>query len=124
MIKFIDGLPKDVLAIEATGKVTHEVYKSTLIPRAEAMMGKGPIKMLYVVGKEFAGSGVGALLDDSVFGLRHWHVFSRIAVVADHACLRIMVDMFKPLFHGDVRLFSPDVLAIARSWIADSNRVA
>jgi hypothetical protein len=32
MLKFIDGLPKDVLAIEATGKVTHEDYKSTLIP--------------------------------------------------------------------------------------------
>ena len=55
MFKFIDGLPKDVLAIEATGKVTHEDYKSTLIPRAEAMMGKGPIKMLYVIGKEFTG---------------------------------------------------------------------
>ncbi len=43
MFKFIDGLLRDVIAIEATGKVTHEDYCNTLIPRAEAMMAKGPI---------------------------------------------------------------------------------
>jgi len=123
MLKLIDGLPKDVLAIEATGKVTHEDYKSALIPRAEAMMGNGPIKMLYVIGKEFTGFEVGALLDDGAFGLRHWHDFSHIAVVTDHAWLRIMVGMFKPFFHGEVRLFSLDELATARSWITDSKRV-
>jgi SpoIIAA-like len=48
-LKFIDGLPPDVLAVEAKGKVTHEDYQHTLIPKAEAMMAKGPIKMLYVL---------------------------------------------------------------------------
>ena len=123
MFKFIGGLPEDVLAIEATGKVTREDYKNTLIPRAEAMMGKGPIKMLYVIGKEFTGFEVGALWDDSAFGLRHWHDFSHIAVVTDHDWLRIMVDVFKPFFHGDVRLFSLDELPTARSWITDSKRI-
>lgn len=123
MFKFIDGLPNDVLAIEATGRVTHQDYKSTLIPRAEAMMGRGPIKMLYVVGNEFTGFEAGALWDDGAFGLRHWHDFSRIAVVTDHAWLRIMVGMFKPLFHGDVRLFPLDELPAARSWITDSKPV-
>ena len=64
MFKFIEGLPQDVMAIEATGKVTHEDYKSILIPKAEAMMSKGPIKMLYVIGKEFTGFEAGALWDD------------------------------------------------------------
>ena len=123
MFKFIDGLPHDVLAIEAVGKVSHEDYKSTLIPRAEAMMGKGPIKMLYVIGKEFTGFEVGALWDDSAFGLRHWHDFSHIAVVTDHAWLRVMVGMLKPLFHGEVRLFSLAEMPTARRWITDSKRV-
>ena len=55
MFRLIDGMPPDVLAIEATGKVTREDYHNTLIPKAEAMMAKGPIRMLYVIGEEFTG---------------------------------------------------------------------
>lgn len=85
MLTIIEGLPPDVMAIEATGKVTHEDYHKTLIPKAEAMMSKGPIRMLYVVGKEFTGFELEALWDDGAFGFKHWHDFSRIAVVSNHA---------------------------------------
>ena len=44
MLKIIESLPPDVMAIEASGKVTHEDYRDTLIPRAEAMMANGPLK--------------------------------------------------------------------------------
>jgi len=37
MLKAIENLPPDVMAIEAIGKVTREDYRDTLIPRAEAM---------------------------------------------------------------------------------------
>ena len=33
MMKLIDGLPADVLGIEAAGKVTHSDYRDVLIPR-------------------------------------------------------------------------------------------
>ena len=48
MLKFITGMPPDVLAIEAIGTVTHDDYRTALIPKAEAMMAKGPIKLIYV----------------------------------------------------------------------------
>jgi len=117
MFKFIEGLPPDVMAIEASGKVTHEDYRNTLIPKAEAMMAKGPIRMLYVIGKDFTGFELEALWDDSVFGLKHWHDFSHIAVVTDHAWLSAMVNMFKPFFHGEVRLFRYAELPAAKDWI-------
>ena len=79
MFKFIEGLPADVMAIEASGKVTHEDYRDTLIPKAETMMAKGSIKMLYVIGRDFTGFELEALWDDGAFGLKHWHDFSRIA---------------------------------------------
>ena len=47
MFKLIEGLPRDVLAIEASGQVTYQDYRDTLIPKAEAMMTNGPIRMLY-----------------------------------------------------------------------------
>jgi hypothetical protein len=117
MLKMIEGLPPGVLAIEASGKVTHEDYRDVLIPRAEAMMASGPVRMLYVVGEDFNAFEPEALWDDSVFGLKHWHDFSHIAVVTDHAWLSAMVNMFKPFFHGDVRLFKVAALPAAKDWI-------
>ena len=124
MFKFIEGLPQDVLAIEALGKVTHDDYRNTLIPKAEAMIAKGPIKMLYVIGKDFAGFELEALWDDGAFGLRHWHDFSHIAVVTDHAWMRAMVSMFKPFFHGNVRLFRLAELPAAKDWIANTKKTS
>ena len=124
MFKFIEGLPPDVMAIEAAGKVTHEDYRDTLIPKAEAMMAKGPIRMLYVIGKEFTGFELEALWDDSAFGIKHWHDFSHIAVVSDNAWLRAMVSMFKPFFHGEVLLFRLSELPGAKRWITEAKRAS
>ena len=123
MFRFVEGLPQDVLAIEASGKITHDDYRNTLIPKAEAMIARGPIKMLYVIGKDFAGFELEALWDDGAFGLRHWHAFSDIAVVTDHAWMRAMVSMFKPFFHGNVRLFGLAELPAAKDWIASAKNV-
>ena len=117
MFKFIIGLPPDVMAIEAIGKVTHEDYRDTLIPKAEAMMAKGPIRMLYLIGKEFTGFELEALWDDGVFGLKHWRDFSHIAVVTDHALIGSIINMFKPFFHGEIRLFRLAELPAAKDWI-------
>jgi hypothetical protein len=117
MLKFIGGLAPGALGIEAVGTVTHEDYRDVLIPKAEAMMGKGPIKMLYVLGKDFAGFELEALADDSAFGLKHWHDFSQIAVVTDHDWLNAVISMFKPFFHGQVRLFKLANLPAAKDWI-------
>jgi hypothetical protein len=32
MLKFIESLPQDVLAIAALGNITHEDYRGTLVP--------------------------------------------------------------------------------------------
>lgn len=117
MFKFIEGLPPDVMAIEASGEVTDEDYRKMLIPKAEVMMAKGPIKMLYVIGRDFTGFRLEALWDDAAFGIKHWYDFNRIAVVADHNWLRAMVSMFRPFFHGDVRLFGLSDLPAAKDWI-------
>ncbi len=117
MLKIIEGLPADVLAIEASGKVRHEDYRDMLIPKAEAMMGHGPIKILYVIGKEFTGFELEALWDDSAFGIKHWHDFSHIAIVSDHAWMKTMIHMFKPFFHGNIRQFDLAELSAAKDWI-------
>jgi hypothetical protein len=102
MFKFMRGLPADVMAVEARGKITHEDYRDTLIPRAEATMAKGPIKLLYVLVDDISGVDPEAIWDDSTFGLAHCHDFSRIAVVTDHPWIITTINMFKPFFRGEV----------------------
>ncbi len=121
MFKFIDGLPANVLAIEAAERVTGEDYRNTLVPAAEAMIAKGPLRMLYVIGEDFDGFEVGALWDDSAFGFGHMHDFGRIAVVTDHAWMDAAVRMFKPFFHAEVRLFGLSELPAAKVWVAAAN---
>jgi hypothetical protein len=118
MFKLIEGLPPDVLAIEASGQVTYQDYRDTLTPKAEALMTNGPIRMLYLIGEDFTGFEPGGLWGDGVFGLRHWHDFSHVAVVTDHPWLSAMVNMFKPFFHGEVRLFGLDQLPAAKDWVS------
>lgn len=120
MLKVIEGLPPDVLGITATGKVTHEDYRTTLIPKAEAMLANGPIKMLYVIGKDCTGFELEALWDDGGFGMKHWRDFGRIAVVTEHAWLRSVISMFTPFIRGEVRLFDLPGLPAAKEWIVAS----
>ena len=87
-------------------------------------MAKGPIRMLYVLGTDFTGFELEALWDDGTFGIKHWHDFSHIAVVTDHASLRAMASMFKPFFHGEVRLFRLSELPDAKEWIADARQAS
>lgn len=117
MFKLIEGLPADVLAIEAGGQITHHDYRDTLIPMASDLMAKGPVKMLYVIGAGFTGFDLEALWDDSAFGVAHWHDFSKIALVTDHAWMGGVISMFKPFFHGEVRLFRLAHLSAAKDWI-------
>jgi hypothetical protein len=117
MLTFIEGLPSDVLAIQATGNITHADYRDKLIPKAEALIAKGPIRILYVVDHDFSGFELEALWDDSKFGLKHWNDFSHIAVVADQTWLRNAVSMFTPLISGEVRLFKLSELSAAKAWI-------
>ena len=120
MFKSIEDLPADVLAIEASGQITHQDYRDTLIPMAEVLIAKGPIRMLYVIGPDFTGFDLEALWDDGAIGFKHWHDFRQIAVVTDHAWIGGVVSMFAPFFHGEVRLFRLAQLSAAKDWITAS----
>ena len=65
--------------------MTREDYRGQLIHQADAMIGDGSISMLYVIGPAFTGFGLEAMGDNSMFGLRHWRDFKRIAVASDLA---------------------------------------
>ena len=118
MLKIIEGLPQNVLGVEASGKVSHEDYQKVLIPAAEAKMAHGTCSMLYYAGPQFEGFELQALWKDGAFGTKYWDHFKRIAVVTDSEGLQEAVTMFCPFFAGEMQVFDVEDLGKAKAWIA------
>lgn len=122
--EIIEGLPADVLAVEAKGHITRAAYEDVLIPQVEAKIAQeGKVKLLYVIGEAFDGFSAGAAWDDTRVGLMHLADFARIAVVSDVDWVRMGVKMFAPLLPAAVRVFHLAELDAAKDWIA-SNEAA
>ena len=121
MFKMIEGLPDDVVGIEASGSISHEDYIENIIPHCEGMFETyGNIKMLYVLGNDFNGYELAALWDDATYGIRHWSNVSHIAFVSDDQWPHALIGMFAPFFPGEVKMFHKKDLAAAKAWISNA----
>lgn len=117
--EILDGMPEDVLAIEAKGKITRADYEDFLIPEVtRRIAAQGKVKLLYVLGTGFAGYTAGAAWDDAKLGLLHLGDFARVAVVTDIEWIRMGMKMFAPMLRAPVHLFALDALDEAKVWIA------
>lgn len=123
MFMIIEGLPDDVVGVEAAGRVTKEDYRKTLVPEVRRKLAaRDSLRLLFVAGKKFKGYETAAVWKDMTFGLRHWHDFSRIAVVTDSGWLRTAAHVFAPFFPGAIRVFPLNRIAAAKKWIASRGR--
>ena len=117
MIRLIEGLPENVLGLEAVGKVTDEDYENVLDPAVEAMVAAyGEIRCVYVLGDDFDGWTLGAMWEDAKAGGRDLRRWKRIAVVTDTDWIRHAVNGFGWMMPGDVKVFPVAGLEDAKSW--------
>lgn len=116
MFAFIEGLPENVLGIEASGPITHQDYQM-LEPRAEAMMGHGPVKALYILNDDVSEFSPQAFWDDQLFSIKHWRDFSHLALVTDSTWARGAAKLFAPFFPAHIKVFPLADLAAAKAWI-------
>jgi len=122
MIESIDIGSNRVVALKASGEVTHEDYAKTLIPALEkgleaAKAAKHKVRFYYELGEAFEGYTAHALWDDARFGGEHLRDFERIAVVTDHAVFSGAVRMLAPMISGEVRAWPLDKRDEARAWV-------
>jgi len=97
MLKLIDGLPANVVAIEASGKVEAENYRTVLDPAAAA-----------------------AMWEDTKLGFHDLSAWERIAVVTDYGALADAIRVFGWLIPGEVRTYPTAQLADAKAWVSES----
>lgn len=68
MLRLIEGLPPNVLEI---GHRNARRVSKGAHPEGRIGDNRGPIRMLYVIGKEFKSFALEAMWDDAAFGVRH-----------------------------------------------------
>ena len=117
MIRVMDGLPDNVLGVEATGKVTDADYEQVLTPAVEAKIAAhGKIRYVYVLGEEFEGWTLGGMWEDAKLGGGELGNFEKIAVVTDKDWIRHTVKGFGWMIPGDVKVFAVAELEDAIAW--------
>lgn len=117
----IGDLPTDVIGVLATGRITREDRKIVLEPTiGTALKQRDRVRLLYVVGSDFAGYEPSALLDDSVFGTRHFLDFERIAFLAEDGPYRRAVGAMEGLMPASLKVMPVESMDSAKAWLADA----
>lgn len=120
MLTAINDLPKGAVGFSAEGTVTDEDYKTILIPAIkEALEANGKIRFLYLLGPEFKGYAAHAMWDDTMFGMRHYFDFEKIACVTDHEVYATMARGMGFMMPASVRVFAANELDAAKAWLAE-----
>lgn len=120
MLERIRDLPENVLGFTAKGEVNGADYESVIIPAVEQMLAQHEkIRLLYLLGTEFAGFDAKAIWDDAKVGLQHLKAWERVAVVTDVGWIQTAIKVFGFLMPGRLRVFGNNELAEANRWISE-----
>ncbi len=120
MLKLIEGLPDDVIGIEAAGKVEASDYRQVLDPAtATTMQAHSTIRLLYLLGEHYEDYTAAAMWEDTKLGFHDLSAWDRIAVVTDHDVLRDAIKVFGWMIPGDVRTYTLDQLEEAKGWVSE-----
>jgi SpoIIAA-like len=119
VLETIAGLPDNVLGIKASGEVTAEDYKKVLVPAVETTLkAEGKLRLLYVFDADVSGMSAGAAWQDGKVGLGHYNRWEKVAVVTNRDWLRHSLDIFGHLMPGELKAFTTDEEAEARTWVS------
>ncbi len=120
MIELIQGMPENIVAVSASGKVTGDDYDNVLIPEIESKLKKfRKLRVLYALGPDFSGFTAEAMWDDAKIGLKHLTEYEKVAVVSDVSWVVGAVKFFSLFIPCPVKVFDNDKLAEAKAWICE-----
>jgi len=120
MLKIMNDLPGNVLGVSAEGRITGTDYETVLIPAIEEKLKTNKkMRMLYLLGSDFTGFDLNAMLDDAKMGMKHLSAWDRIALVSDHEVINTFAKFFGYMLSCELRIFKNAELAEAKKWISE-----
>ena len=122
MIECIEAFPDNVVALIAKGQVTKKDYEQVLIPKVEAALKRhDKIRLYYELSSQFSGIDPGAAWDDLKVGVEHLTRWERMAVVTDVDWIKHLINAFRFLLPGQLRVFATAQKSEARTWILSTD---
>ncbi len=119
MLQFLPVIDNDIIAVRASGKLTHEDYENFL-PQLEAQLNTFKNVSILFELDNFSGWELEAAKDDMKFGIEHYTDFDRLAIVGDKAWEHWMVLIAKPfLLSSEIRYFDRENLQEAWDWLRE-----
>ena len=119
MFALIENLPVGAIGFEAVGRITDSDRHAVLEPTIESMLEHGGrVRLLYLAGSRFAGYDPNTLLDDAVFGSRHFADFDKIAFLAEEGPYSRAVVALEGLMPADLKVFPTGAVDAAKAWLA------
>src|SRR5262245_29326868 len=120
MVEPLDGMQPRTLGFRISGKLTRDEYFQLLDPVNELLERGEQVSFLVVMDDDFHGLDLGALWEDvkaaGSVGLKHRSAWERFAVVTDKDWVRHAISAFGWLSPGELRLFEPGELEVAKAW--------
>jgi len=118
-VTVIDGLPDDVVGLDAEGVIEARDYDEVIVPLIERKLAEhARVKLLYRVGRGFERYTAGAIWSDARIGIKHMTRFSKVAVVSDVPWIRHAVRLFAPMIPAEVHVFADGDLDAAKVWVS------
>ena len=119
MIKILEGFPDNVIAVSAIGRVTRKDYDAVLIPRVEATDQEASEDSVLLRNRRgFRRHGTrGGVGRTCGFRSSPWTRWERVAAVTDVAWIAHVVNAFRFLIPGQVRVFPTNDKEVARAWV-------
>ena len=119
MVERMTDLPDDVLGFTASGELTGEDYKETLVPAVEKLFDEHEkVRLLYVLGPEFTKASCGAMFEDSRLGFKHLRGWEKVAIVSDVEWIRHSIQVFGWMIPSKVKTFHNTELDQAKEWVS------
>ena len=122
MVEPIPEMPAGALGFRASGELTAEDYRETLLPALRAAVEAGSIRLLVVVADDFEQLDFGARFEganaDLRFALERRDAWERTALVTDADWLRRLFRLFSWLAPGEAKVFHAAEENAARDWVA------
>jgi hypothetical protein len=121
MIEILTDFPDNVVALAGRDVVTRADYKNVLIPRIEeALKRHRKVSFYYELGKDFTGMQPGAMWEDTKIGFEHLTRWDRMAVVTDVEWIKHVINAFRLIMPGEMRVFPTAEASQARAWVVAS----
>ena len=120
MIEVIQGLPPNVAAFNAYGKITANDYKKTINPMVRKVAKQfGKINYLLVINTSLTNYTFGAWVKDVLLGFKYFPKWNKLGIVASEKRIKKFTDFFGRFLPSVTRGFMMENEAIAKQWIAD-----